>query len=465
MTTQAALLVDDDPGFREAFQASLNHCGWEVICAGNGEEGLAVFQRRPPTLVFLDVVLPGMSGLDVLREIKARAPEVGVVMVSGHQQTETVVQAMKLGAADFLIKPFGEVELGRALAEIPIPSEPADRATARRVHDRGGTGCFGQDSPFLRELSVLLEYVADTQATILLLGESGVGKGYVARAIHVRSSRRNRPFIHVSCAALPSELLEAELFGYERGAFTGAVRRKPGKFDLAHGGTLLLDEVGELPLHLQAKLLHVLQDSTFSRLGGEADIQVDVRVIAASNRDLETAVRAGSFRADLYYRLNVVGIAIPALRERREEIPGLARFFHTKYCTQYGRTAPELSPNILETFMAYAWPGNIRELENVVKRIVLLGTEAGLPLALSPLVEPPSPLHSAGTGSNLKDAARRAARDAERHLITGTLQQTRWNRAEAARRLGISYKALLYKIRACGLNPTSKPGGGGKILP
>ena len=459
MTPREALLVDDDPGFRKAFQGCLAPYGWQAVCAGNGEEGLAILQGRSLPLVFLDVVLPGMSGLDVLRQIKARTPEVGVVMVSGHQHTETVVQAMRLGAADFLVKPFGQAELGRALAQVPVAPEPAAPTTPQSPKAWGGTDCFMQDSPFLRELSVLMDHVADTQATILVLGESGVGKGFVARAIHDRSCLRDRPFVQVSCAALPSELLEAELFGYERGAFTGAVRRKPGKFDLAHGGTLFLDEVGDLPLPLQAKLLHVLQDSTFSRLGGEADIHVDVRVIAASNRDLDAAVRAGSFRTDLYYRLNVVRIAIPPLRERREEIPALARFFHAKYCAQYSRTAPELSPSALETFARYAWPGNIRELENVVKRIVLLGIGPGLPQGPSPLVEPPAPLSPVQSGLSLKDAARRAAREAEHRLIGDTLRQTRWNRAEAARRLGISYKALLYKIRACGLQGNSEPEG------
>lgn len=459
MTPSAALLVDDDPGFRRAFQGFLIPFGWEAICAGNGEEGLALLERQRPPLVFLDVMLPGMSGLEVLREIKARRPEVGVVMVSGLQETGTVVQAMKLGAADFLVKPVREAELGRTLAQVRIPPEAADRRDDRHRQTRREGDALVGDSAFSRELSLFMDLVGDTEATILLEGESGVGKGVVARRIHERSSRKARPFVKVNCAALPAELLEAELFGFERGSFTGAVRRKPGKFELAHGGTLLLDEVGELPLQLQAKLLHVLQDSSFSRLGGEVDIHADVRVIAASNRDLEAAVGAGSFRADLYYRLNVVRITIPPLRERREEIPGLARFFHAKYCREYGRTAGELSPSTLETFMSYAWPGNIRELENVVKRIVLLGTEAGLPQGRSSLVESLGPALPTQSGLCLKDAARRAAREAERHLIVEALHRTRWNRAGAARRLGISYKALLYKIRACGLQPNPEPEG------
>jgi two-component system NtrC family response regulator len=303
-------------------------------------------------------------------------------------------------------------------------------------------GVFRQDSPFFHELSVLLEYVADTQATVLLLGESGVGKGYVARAIHNRSSRRTRPFIQVSCAALPNELLEAELFGYERGAFTGAVRRKPGKFDLAHGGTLFLDEVGELPLPLQAKLLHVLQDSTFSRLGGEADVQVDVRVIAASNRDLEAGVRAGSFRADLYYRLNVVRIAIPPLRERREEIPGLARFFHARYCTQYGRTRPELSPDIMETLMTYAWPGNIRELENCVKRAVIM--------APGKLIQPADLGIDSAPAADELPTLREARSQREREVVVNALVRTKGNISEAARDLGVSrptFHGLLNKYQ------------------
>ncbi len=323
------------------------------------------------------------------------------------------------------------------------------REDATSVHWLGG--CF------FRKLQGLISQIADTNATVLLQGESGVGKGTVSQIIHAGSSRRNRPFIKVNCAALPAGLLESELFGYERGAFTGALRRKPGKFDMAHGGTLVLDEVADLPIGLQAKLLHALQDGEFSRLGGERDVKVDVRIIATVNRDLEGAVKAGTFREDLYYRLNVVSLLIPPLRERREEIPALARFFQERYARQYNRRPPPLSAATLHRFIQYAWPGNVRELENLVKRIVILETDAFVPAACPLPTTDLSVTSSAarpsrwGMNGGLKEAARRAAREAERALIKATLDETRWNRVEAARRLQISYKALLYKIRACGL--------------
>jgi two-component system, NtrC family, response regulator AtoC len=293
--------------------------------------------------------------------------------------------------------------------------------------------------------------VADTEATILLQGESGVGKGMVARAIHDRSQRRNRPFVKVNCAALPAELLEAELFGFERGAFTGAVRAKPGKFELAHRGTLFLDEVGELPLALQAKLLQVLQDATFSRLGGVTEVHEDVRIIAASNQNLEAAVESGTLRPDLYFRLNVVNILIPPLRERQDEIPALTQFFYAKFCKEYSRPLPPLDPDVIQTLLAYQWPGNVRELENAIKRIVLLGIDSALDSIRTACLEDPRPVTGGERPTSLKDASRRAAREAEGRLILEALRATRWNRREAARRLGVGYKALLYKIRACGL--------------
>jgi two-component system response regulator AtoC len=333
------------------------------------------------------------------------------------------------------------------------------------------------DWPFLnssrmRVVRFIIERVAATDATVLVWGESGVGKEIVARALHDRSGRRDRPFVKVNCAALPLELLESELFGYERGAFTGAHRQKPGKFELADSGTIFLDEIGEMPLPLQAKLLQVLQDREFSRLGSRHDIRVDVRVIAATNKDLTQLVARGSFREDLYYRLNVVNIFVPALRERREEIPILVEHFLKLYAERYGRPWRPVSAGTLRRLMEYAWPGNIRELENVVKRIVVLGSEelTGLDqpapqsprlgdpeaAAATPLAPGPGPAapvmpvrRSEGTG--LKEIARRAARDAERIALKEVLDQVHWHRLEAARRLKISYKTLLYKIRECGL--------------
>jgi len=353
----------------------------------------------------------------------------------------------------------------------------------QRERNRSDHDDLFEKSPRMKAIKQMIEQVADTDVTVLIWGESGVGKELVARAIHDSSVRRAGACIKVNCAALPPALLESELFGYERGAFTGAHRRKPGKFELADGGTMFLDEIGEMPLSLQAKLLQVLQDREFSRLGSDHDIKVDVRVVASTNKDLEKAVAQRTFREDLYYRLNVVNILVPPLRDRPEEIPPLAEHFCQKYTRQYHRQPMRLSPEILERFLAHSWPGNVRELENFVKRIVVLESEelvtlelvareAGLAQAggVSATRAPPAPVLDRGgvlfvprpalawvPGIGLKEVGRHAAREAERDVIQQVLEEVRWNRMEAARRLKISYKALLYKIRMYDLG-TSPPG-------
>ena len=314
-------------------------------------------------------------------------------------------------------------------------------------------------SPAMQTVRDMIARVATTSAAVLLTGESGVGKEVVARAIHRASLRAGRPFVKVNCAALPGELLESELFGHQRGAFTGAYRDKPGKFELAEKGTIMLDEIGEVPLRLQAKLLHVLQDGEFARVGGERVLAADVRVLAATNRDLAGEIRAGRFREDLYYRLNVIGIRIPPLRERRDEIPALIDHFLEAANHAYGRSV-EIPAAARRLFQDHAWPGNIRQLENTVKRVVVLGSAVGVAEELAAAVKPlpaavPPVATTAGADADgrldLKAIARRAARDAERLAIADMLQRTHWNRAKAARILGISYKALLYKIVDCGL--------------
>jgi transcriptional regulator with GAF, ATPase, and Fis domain len=315
-------------------------------------------------------------------------------------------------------------------------------------------------SPRMRALLHEIEQVADTNATVLIQGESGAGKEVVAKAIHVASSRRRRPFVKVNCASLPGELLESELFGHERGAFTGAYRRKPGKFEIAAHGTIFLDEIGEMPLVLQAKLLHVLQDHEFARVGGAEVIAADVRVIAATNRPLEKAVQDGAFREDLYYRLKVVDLYVPPLRERREEIAGLARTFVERFNEQFHR-AVTLGPDSLRLLRDYPWPGNVRELENMMKRIVVLQNEGLLRRELAgktvtartggPVMTTTPPGAGAGPLPTLKAIAREAALAAQREAIRDVLERVHWNRAEAARLLGISYKTLLYKIDQCGL--------------
>ena len=335
----------------------------------------------------------------------------------------------------------------------------------------------------MREVHDLIKRVADTDVIVLIRGESGTGKELVARAVHRASPRRHRPFVKVNCAALPSELLESELFGFERGAFTGAIQHKPGKFEFANQGTMFLDEISEMQLPLQSKLLQVLQDGEFARLGSREDVHVDVRVVAATNRELELAVAEGQFREDLYFRLNVVCITLPPLRQRRDEIPALTSLFMERYSEHYNKPAVRLAEDTARLFEAYDWPGNVRELENLVKRCIVLGSDesirrdladaiAGRTLRTSPIPmlqprapqaapappatvpTPPPPTPPALTGS-LKDIARHAAREAERELIYRTLQQTRWNRREASEILGISYKALLYKIKEAELDRAS----------
>jgi two-component system response regulator AtoC len=343
----------------------------------------------------------------------------------------------------------------------------------------------------MEEVRDLVERVADTDVTVLIRGESGTGKELIARALYASSLRRDKPFVKVNCAALPTELLESELFGFERGAFTGAIQHKPGKFEFANHGTMFLDEIGDMSFQLQAKLLQVLQDGEFSRLGGKHDVHVDVRVVAATNRDLERAVAESQFREDLFFRLNVVSICLPPLRERRQEIPVLADYFLKKYSVQYNKPCAPLAEDTMRLFVDYDWPGNIRELENLIKRAVVLGTEAPIRKEIShsiaaaahrvsalaaaaaakaapgvearPAEPPPSPPTPAAIAAaaaeagnySLKDISRTAAREAERELIFKMLQQTRWNRKETAEILGISYKALLYKIKENGLDKAS----------
>jgi two-component system response regulator AtoC len=377
--------------------------------------------------------------------------------------------------------------LHEAVAVVDTAPSPVvdDRPRRPRV-----VGELISTSENMREVHELIRRVADTDVTVLIRGESGTGKELVARAIHAASPRRHRAFVKVNCAALPFELLESELFGFERGAFTGAIQHKPGKFEFAHQGTMFLDEISEMQPRLQSKLLQVLQDGQFARLGGRGDVRVDVRIVTATNRDLEAAVANGQFREDLYFRVNVVSITLPPLRQRRDEIPLLTDLFVKRYSEHYNKPHLTLSADTRRLFDEYEWPGNVRELENLIKRAVVLGSDdglrrdltdaihgraghtSGIPL-LTPRAEPaplkaaipaaaaapappaPAPPSPAALSGSLKDIARQAAREAERELINRTLQQTRWNRREAAEILGISYKALLYKIKEAELDKAS----------
>jgi two-component system response regulator AtoC len=491
------MVVDDDIAMCNFLRSFLSERGYQAITLGNAEDAVKRYHAERPAAVILDVVMPGeMDGLGALAAFKKIDREVPVIVLSGQGRTTTVVQAMKLGATDFVSKPFDDLDL-----EIPLANALKQRelscqvATLReQLQSQSKYHMLVSDSERMTEVRDLIERVADTDVTVLVRGESGTGKELIARALYSSSLRREKPFVKVNCAALPTELLESELFGFERGAFTGAIQHKPGKFEFANHGTMFLDEVSEMSPALQAKLLPVLQDGEFARLGGKHDVHVDVRIIAATNRDLEQAVADGQFREDLFFRLNVVCIQLPPLRERRDEIPMLSDYFLKKYSVQYHKPHLEVSPATMNLFMEYDWPGNIRELENLIKRAVVLGSEAPIrseitqgmaqfahrhslrgpaatpangtavaarqPAAPAPPLAPASPTAIAAAAAengnySLKDVSRTAAREAERALIFKMLNHTRWNRKETAEILGISYKALLYKIKENGLDKAS----------
>ena len=480
------MVVDDDPAMCAFLQDFLVARGYGALTITNSDEAVRRFHEERPSAVLLDVIMPGMGGLAALAALKKIDHDVPVIVMSGQGGTHTVVQAMKLGATDFVCKPFEDHELevliGSAIRQRQLSQEVA--SLRARLNEQSKYATLFSNSDRMLEVRDLIERVSDTDVTVLIRGESGTGKELVAHALHEQSLRKDKPFVKVNCAALPTELLESELFGFEKGAFTGAIQQKPGKFEFANHGTMFLDEIGDISYPLQAKLLQVLQDGEFARLGGKADVRVDVRLIAATNRDLETAVASGQFREDLYFRLNVVMINLPSLRERREEIPILTDHFLRKYSVQYNKPMATISPELSQQFLSYDWPGNVRQLENLIKRMVVLGTEAGVsrellqPMVPTSRVATPStglaaasphPAHPgvaevapvppvAGTAAvsvSLKDIARTAAREAERELILRMLTRTRWNRKEAAEHLGISYKALLYKIKENGLDTAS----------
>jgi len=471
------LVVEDDLALGRLLAAQMLRRGFDVASASGAEEALRVLGSFDPTVVLLDLSLSGPRALDVLGRIKQAKPEASVVLISALNDPESIFNASKLGADDYIVKPFEakdlDLRIDKVLNKLRVPGEvPQLRDQVRR--NRDFAALFGT-SPRMEEVKNTIEQVADTTATVLIRGESGTGKEVVARMIYGQSGRMDKPFVKVNCAAIPHELLESELFGYEPGAFTGASRQKLGKFDLANLGTLFLDEVSEMHPALQAKLLHVLQDGEFSRLGGKRDISVDVRVLAATNKPLERAVQEGTFREDLFYRLNVITIHIPPLRERREEIPVFLDFFLRKYSEFYGKQPAPFSDYALSRMMEYNWPGNIRELENLVKRYVIVGNEAQIirelsthkpivssftaisPLAAhseKPVAERPQgsaiPITSGksdGADPSLLEIGRRAAMNAEREAIERVLAQTRWNRRQAAKILKISYKALLNKLK------------------
>src|ERR687896_366930 len=370
-------IVDDDSGFAAYLRTFLSLRGYDTRCYTRGDELLASMKQEAPDAVLLDVMMPGLDGLATLRALKASRPESQVIMLSGRNQAATIVEAVRLGAADYVVKPDDPEGLGEIALDVAIKNAiEKNRLVSelselrQQLNDDEDRAVWG-NSEKMRGIAQVIEQVSDSDVTVLIRGESGVGKELVARAIHQRSSRKDRPFVKVNCAALPGELLESELFGHEKGAFTGAATTRVGKFEQADTGTIFLDEIAEMKAALQAKLLHVLQDGQFTKLGSNKPINVDVRVVAATNRDLESMLIRGDFREDLYYRLKVIEITVPPLRERRSEIAHLTQFFMDRYARRYNRPQRQLSDELSQLFQRYEWPGNIRELENMIKRIVI----------------------------------------------------------------------------------------------
>ena len=448
MSKRSILVVDDDKNTRDYLAAFLGASGYAAECLGSGDEVLTrLAAGYTPAMILLDVMLPGKDGIEVLANVKALYPRIPIVILSGIGQIKTVVEAMKMGASDYLTKPFEEEALELAI-ENALEKErlKEEVKTLKQQLAYVEQGNILTSNPQMLRIIDIARHVAGTDVPVLILGESGVGKEVIASFIHEQSNRSEGPFVKVNCAALPHELLESELFGYERGAFTGAIRDKIGKFEQADKGTLLLDEIGEMSPHLQAKLLHVLQDGEFSRLGGKRSVKVNVRVLAATNKKLKEAVLKGEFRNDLYFRLNVIKLEVPPLRERREDIPLLCNNFIEKYRERYQSSVQQFPKDMMETFLRYDWPGNVRQLENVVKRYLILPDADVSSELRGASLEPVAPPVQAANLS-LKEVAGQAAEIAEKEVVLRVLEQTGWNRKESARRLRISYKALRNKLK------------------
>jgi two-component system response regulator AtoC len=454
------LLGEDELEVRCYLEMALRCQGYSVEMAQDGEELLSCLQSNLGNIsaVLLDLVMPRKDGFETLKEIRRIDKDLPIIVVSGASSPLNVVEAMKNGATDFLGKPISPEDLRQALktaldkraavSPLAIVPEKPSFTSSRQI--------FLGNSPQMREIQGLLRQVGWSEVPILIHGETGVGKEVLARELHAQSPRANRPFFKLNCAALPSELVESELFGYERGAFTGAFQKKPGMFELADGGTLLLDEIGDMDYKLQAKLLQVLQDQEFQRLGGKETVRVDVRVLAATHQDLEKAIADRRFREDLYYRLNVISMRIPALRERKEDVIALTEFLLKKHSPK-GSAVPTISPSLQQALLMHNWPGNIRELENLVRKFVVLrdpeliaaelkGSHTRKSL-LSTEVLPDVPDQPASNEATILQQVSKAKHHAETTAIVAALNSTRWNRKQAAALLKIDYKALLYKMK------------------
>ena len=448
------LIVEDEADARNYFEMVVRCLGYSLEVAEDGDEALACLAvNRGISLVLLDLLMPRRDGLETLQEMRNAGHAQPVIMISGAATTTNVVQAIKSGATDFLAKPISHEDLRVAIQRVLHDGPPVEEVAAP-----ASAACLSE-SWMGKGLQAALERVAASDVPLLIEGETGAGKEVLARRIHAQSPRAAKPFLKLNCAALPSELVESELFGYERGAFTGAFTSKPGKFEMAQGGTILLDEIGDMDVRLQAKLLHVLQDKECERLGGRERVPLDVRVMAATHCDLLKAMEEGRFRSDLYYRLNVVSIRVPSLAERKGAIEAGAEFFLRKHCPE-GPPMSLLSPALREAMLEYEWPGNLRELENMMRRLLVMRDPDDLAqqlLSLRARRETPAPgsavirFHAAGNGVGagfpILEKVDEAKRKAETEAILRALNASRWNRKQAAKILRVDYKALLYKMR------------------
>jgi two-component system nitrogen regulation response regulator NtrX len=447
------LIVDDEQSIRESLDGILQDEGFRTLVAETGEEALAMLAEENPDLVLLDIWLPGIDGLETLRRIRENHQEQLVVMMSGHGTIETAVKATKLGAYDFIEKPLSLekvlISIENALKVNRLVEENRSlKARIAREYEMVGS------SASIQSLKEQIAIAAPTSGWVLITGENGTGKELVARAIHHYSRRSDKPFIEVNCAAIPEELIESELFGHEKGAFTGATAQRKGKFDQAHEGSLFLDEIGDMSLKTQAKILRILQERKFERVGGNRTIEVDVRVIAATNKDLEEEIQEGNFRQDLYYRLNVLPFHVPPLRERREDIPLLAKHFLSYFCSKESRDTKILEQDAIEAMMAYNWPGNVRELKNIVERLVIMSPHQTIAFADLPTSiqrggdrDPGGRAYLPGEGVSLKQARE----DFEREFILQKLQENEGNISRTAEAIEMERSNLHRKIKSYGI--------------
>jgi two-component system NtrC family response regulator len=444
------LIIDDDTSLRRVLEYNLQEAGYQVVAAAGGEEGLRLFGEEAPALVITDMKMPGMDGLQVLKAVKERSPETLVMIITAFGTVDIAVEAMKLGAYDYITKPFNRDELrltvGKALQFTGLAAE--NKRLRSQLSDRSDFRTIVGASRQMERVFDIVRKVADSEASVLITGESGTGKELVARSIHAHSGRRDAPFVAINCAAIPRDLLESELFGHVKGAFTGAVKDKTGRFQLAEGGTLFLDEVGELPLELQPKLLRALQEKVVEPVGGTKAHKLDVRLVAATNLDMEKALGEGTFREDLYYRLSVIPIHLPPLRERLDDIPLLLRYF----CAKHGSPQVGFDRQALDTLAKYGWPGNVRELENTVERLLIMRNSDTITLEDLPDKIRSGNRAPSGTSVVINlPAEGYPLEQLEREVVVTALERNNWNQTAAARFLSIPRHTLIYRMEKYGI--------------